>query len=68
MDRLKNPALWCAFAVAALAALIHGQIWPDGSLTIKLLTVASEIAGVAGSLFFGAGVAKPAAPPVEPQS
>ena len=48
MDRLKNPALWCALIVAACAALIHGGIWPDGSNAIKYLTVASEIVGVAG--------------------
>lgn len=57
MDRLKNPALWCALIVAACAALIHGGIWPDGSNAIKYLTVASEIVGVAGSLFWGAGLA-----------
>ncbi len=63
MDRLKNPALWCAFVVALCAALIHSTIWPDGSLTVKLLTVISEVAGVAGSLFFGAGIASRAVPP-----
>jgi len=65
MDRLKNPALWCAFVVLVCAALIHGQIWPDGHIAIKLITVLSEVAGGMGSLFFGAGWNKPA-PAVQP--
>lgn len=64
MDRLKNPASLCALIVLICAAFIHGAIWPDGHIAIKLLTVLSEIAGGAGSLFFGAGLAKPA--PAQP--
>ena len=26
MDRLKNPALWCAFVVLSCAAVIHGGV------------------------------------------
>ncbi len=63
MDRLKNPALWIGFLVAVLAALLHSGLVADGSALAKGLALVSQILGVAGSLFFGAGLASnPAVP------
>lgn len=65
MDRLKNPGLWCAFLVAALGFVVQGDVYPEGSAPIKILTIASQVIGVAGSLFFGAGLSGSAKPAVK---
>jgi hypothetical protein len=63
MDRLKNPALWLGLSVAVIAAVIHSGLVADGTQAAKLLSLASQVLGVFGSLFFGAGLAaSPAAP------
>jgi hypothetical protein len=54
MNRLRNPALWIALGIAASAAVLHGGVVSEA--VSAWLRIAQEVLGVAGALFFGAGL------------
>lgn len=58
-SRLRNPGVWMAFGVAATQVLVHGAFWPEGHLANKILIALGGLFGIAGSLFFGAGLQAP---------
>lgn len=57
MDRLKNPATWIAFAIAVIGAMMIAPAIPAS--WHPYLDLAGGILGIAGSLFFGAGIKPP---------
>lgn len=54
MERIKNPAAWIGFLIAVLALCVHGDYF--SARVDSALTAASQILGLAGSWFFGAGM------------
>lgn len=61
MDRLKNPALWCALLYAIAASV--AQIWDFqmASTGYRITQLIQHVTAEAGSLIFGAALARPPA-------